>query len=220
MNNVDIVNIGPRIIKQCGMYGKEYKAWIACKAVHPCIIKTVNTFKTFWAAKITLVNQTAIPASMHGYRMATVNNNNSVVLYGELIANFGAAYATREESVKSQGTTIASMQGQLQAMQQYCMALGQQPPPASTRCSSNSAAATVHRVDLQPAAEKIQPRCHINIPEDSLAANARCSHPPCSRRLKIGTTAIRMAEMLTTPTPACCAITQVRCTTRTQQGQI
>jgi hypothetical protein len=32
--------------------------------------------------------------------------------------------------VKSQGTTIASMQGQLQAMQQYCMVLQQQPPLA------------------------------------------------------------------------------------------
>ncbi len=31
--------------------------------------------------------------------------------------------------MKSQGATIPSMQGQMQAMQQYCMALGQQPPP-------------------------------------------------------------------------------------------
>jgi hypothetical protein len=129
MNDVNIVNIDLRIIKQCGMYGKEYKAWIACKAVRPCIIKMVDMFKTFWAAKITLVNQTAIPASMHGYGMAAMNNNDSVTSYGELIANFGFAYAATQESVKSQGATIASMQGQMQAMHQYCMALGQQPPP-------------------------------------------------------------------------------------------
>jgi hypothetical protein len=129
MNDVDIVNIRLHIIKQCKMYGKEYKAWIACKAVCPCTVKMVNTFKTFWAAKITLINQTAIPASMHGYEMVAVNNDNSVTLYGEPIANFGAAYAAMQESVKSQGAMIASMQGQMQAMHQYCMALGHQPPP-------------------------------------------------------------------------------------------
>ncbi len=129
MNDVDIINIGLRIIKRCGMCGKEYKAWIACKTVCPCIIKMVNTFKRFWAAKITLVNQTAIPASMHGYGMAAVNNDDSVISYGESIANFKAVYAAMQELMKSQGTVIASMQGQLQVMQQYCMALGQQPPP-------------------------------------------------------------------------------------------
>ncbi len=129
MKDVNIVNIGLCIIKQCGMYGKEYKAWIACNAVRPHIVKMVNTFKTFWAAKITLVNQTTIPASMHGYGIAAVNNKDSVVLYGESIANFRAAYEATQESVKSQGTTITSMQGQLQAIQQYCMVLGQQPPP-------------------------------------------------------------------------------------------
>jgi hypothetical protein len=128
MNNVDIVDIGLCIIKQWRMYSKEYKAWIACEAVHPHIVETVNMFKMFWASKITLVNQTAILASMHGYGMAAVNNDDCVILYRESIANFGAGYATTQESVKSQGTTITLMQGQLQAMQQYCMALVQQSP--------------------------------------------------------------------------------------------
>ncbi len=57
-----------------------------------------------------------------------MNDNDSVTLYGESIANFGAAYATMQEAVQSQGTTITSIQGQMQAMQQYCMAIGQQPP--------------------------------------------------------------------------------------------
>ncbi len=83
----------------------------------------------FWANKITLVNQTAIPASVHSYRMAAVNNNKTVALYGESIANFRAPYATTQKSVKTQGTTIATMQTQLQAMHQYCMGLQQQPPP-------------------------------------------------------------------------------------------
>ncbi len=47
MNNVDIIDIGLRIIKQCGMYGKEYKAWITREAICPRIVKTVDTFKRF-----------------------------------------------------------------------------------------------------------------------------------------------------------------------------
>jgi hypothetical protein len=129
MNDVKIVNIGLCIIKQCGMYSKEYKAWIACEAVRPHIVKTVDTFKAFWAAMITLMNHTAILASMHGYGMAAVNDDGSILLYGESIANFRAAYAATQELVKSQGPRITSMQEQLQAIQQYCMALEQQPPP-------------------------------------------------------------------------------------------
>jgi hypothetical protein len=70
------------------------------------------------------VNQTAIPASMHGYGIVAVSDDDSVALYGESIVNFGAAYASTQELVKSQGATIVSMQGQMQTMQQYCMVLG------------------------------------------------------------------------------------------------
>jgi hypothetical protein len=128
MADCDIVNIGLQVIKQCGLYAKEYKAWIAREAITPRIIKTFDTFKLFWAAKITLINQMAIPTSMHGYTMAAVNNDESVTLYGEWITNFGAAYTATQKSVKTQGSTIASMQAQLQAMHQYCMELQQQPP--------------------------------------------------------------------------------------------
>ncbi len=132
MADRDIGDIGLRIIKRCGMYAEEYKAWIARKAEHPRIVETFDMFKTFWAAKITLVNQTAVPASMHGYSMAAVNNDDSLVLYGESIANFGAAYAVMHESVKAHSSMIASMQGQLQAMQQFCMVQQQQQPPPPT----------------------------------------------------------------------------------------
>ncbi len=120
MANHNIVNIDLCIIKWCGMYAKEYKAWIARKAIHPRIVETFDSFKTFWAAKITLVNQTAIPTSQYGYKMAATNNDASVVSYGETILNFGAAYAATQESVKLQGTN------QLNAMSQYCMVLQQQ----------------------------------------------------------------------------------------------
>jgi hypothetical protein len=79
MADCNIANIGLRIIKRCGMYAKEYKAWIPCKYECPRIVKTFDTFKTLWAVKITLVNQTAVPASMHGYGMAMVNDDNSLV---------------------------------------------------------------------------------------------------------------------------------------------
>jgi hypothetical protein len=38
MANRNIVDIGLHVIKQCGMCAKEYKAWIARKAIHPRII--------------------------------------------------------------------------------------------------------------------------------------------------------------------------------------
>ena len=86
-----IINIGIRVIKQCGLYVEEYKQWISQATATPLIAEMLDTFKTFWADKITFVNQTAIPASAHGYRMAAVNDDDTVALYGESIANFGAA---------------------------------------------------------------------------------------------------------------------------------
>jgi hypothetical protein len=74
---------------------------------HPS--KNQRNFKAFWAAKITLVNQTTIPTSQYRYGMTATNNDNSVISYGNTISNFGAAYAATQESVKSQGMTIAVM---------------------------------------------------------------------------------------------------------------
>jgi hypothetical protein len=125
MADRNIVDIGLCIIKRCSMYAKEYKVWIARESQRPKIVKTFDTFKTFWATKIMLVNQTAVPASLHGYSMATYNNNNSVVSYGESITNFGAGYAATHKSVKSHSLMIVSNQGQLWAMK-LCMALQQQ----------------------------------------------------------------------------------------------
>jgi hypothetical protein len=63
--------------------------------------------------------------------MAATNDDDSVVSYGQSITNFGTAYAATQESFKLQGTTIASMQSQLNAMTQYCMALQQQSTPTN-----------------------------------------------------------------------------------------
>jgi hypothetical protein len=214
----NIVNIGLRVIKRCSMYAEEYKAWIARESRCLKIVKTFDRFKTFWAAKIMLVNQMAVPASMHGYGMAVVNNDNSVVLYGESIVNVGAAYAATHKSVKSHSLKIVPMQGRLQAMQQFCMALQQQqPPPPPMHRSSNSAAIVVCCIVtlLATLAEAIQPR-RINSQQWQ---NAICSSSCPSRSSTTGTTAAPMAGTSTTPTQAVCAVTQVRCTIHQQRGQ-
>jgi hypothetical protein len=206
MNDVKIVDIGLCI-------GKEYKAWIAREAIRPRIVKTIDTVKTFWATKIILVNQTTIPTSMHGYGMVAVNNGDSVVSYGELLANFGAAYAATQESVKSQGTRIASMQGQMQAMQQYCMALGQQPPNAIYMLQQQQRS---HRSASHGSSTGGRRNLSLMLyqhPGGFPSSQHPLQPPPHSRHLKIGTTAIRMAGASTTPTPACPAVTQVRRTT-------
>ena len=129
MDDCNVIDIGLRVIKHCGMYSKEYKNWIACKNESPPIREMINSFKEYWANAITLVNQTAAPASRHGYSMAAMDNDTLITSYGESLANFGAAYAATQESMKAQATTMAAMQDQLTNIQQFCMAVGQQPPP-------------------------------------------------------------------------------------------
>ncbi len=128
MNNRDIIYIGLRVIKQCGMYSEEYKNWIACESKPPAIIKTINSFKEYWACTITLVNKTSIPAVQHSYGMASMDKDALHASYNESFANFGAAYAAMQEMIKTQATSMAAMQGQLTNIQQFCMAVGQQPP--------------------------------------------------------------------------------------------
>ena len=43
MRDCDIIEIGLRIIKCCGMYSKEYKIWIAREHESPPIIKMIST---------------------------------------------------------------------------------------------------------------------------------------------------------------------------------
>ena len=41
---------------RCGLYAEEYKSWIAQATATPQVVEVLNTFKTFWADKITIVN--------------------------------------------------------------------------------------------------------------------------------------------------------------------
>ena len=94
----------------------------------PPITKTIDSFKEYWSGVITLVNQTAAPALQHGCGLAAVNNDTLIVLYTKTMTNFGAVYAATQDTMKSQATSLAAMQGQLANIEQFCMAVGQQPP--------------------------------------------------------------------------------------------
>jgi len=129
MDDCDVIDISLRNIKRCGMYSEEYKNWIARENETPPIVEAIDSFKEYWANAIALVNQTAASALQHGCGMATMDDDASIALYSESLANFGAAtYAATQESMKAQATTMAAMQGKLTNIQQLCMAVGQQPP--------------------------------------------------------------------------------------------
>jgi hypothetical protein len=128
MSERDVIDIGLRIINWCGMYSKEYKNWIARESESLPIVETIDSFKEYLSRMIALINQMAAPASQHGYGMAAVNDNESIALYNETLTNFSATYAATQETIKSQATSLAAMQGQLANIQQFCMAVGQQPP--------------------------------------------------------------------------------------------
>jgi hypothetical protein len=142
MDDRDVIDIGLRIIKHCGMYTKEYKNWISRKNVVPPITKTINSFKEYWANVIAFVNQTAVLALQHGYRMTTMDDDALVIAYDDLLANFGAAFAATQETMKSQANILIAMQNQLSNIQ-LCMNVGQQPPssgyaPAQQQCTFNN----------------------------------------------------------------------------------
>jgi hypothetical protein len=62
--------------------------------------------------------------------MAAIDNDSgSIALYGKSMANFGAAYAETQETMKSQTDSLAAIQAQLVGLQQFCMAVGQQQLP-------------------------------------------------------------------------------------------
>jgi hypothetical protein len=113
---------------RCGMYFKENKNWTARVNESPPIVEAIESFKEYLANTITLVNQSAILAANHGYSMAAVDKDAVFTSYGDSHANVDAMYAATQESIKNQATSLAAMQGQLANIQQFCLAIGQQPP--------------------------------------------------------------------------------------------
>ena len=138
MQDCNVIDIGLRVIKRCGMYSGEYKNWIARENESPPTAETINSFKKYWSGAIVLINQMVAPASQHDYGMAAVDNNTLIVLYTKMMLNFGAVYVATQDSMKSQAASLAAMQGQLANIQQFCMAVGRQPPSNIYQPPSNS----------------------------------------------------------------------------------
>ena len=78
MENRNVIDIFLRVIKRCGMYSEDFKNWIARENKIPPIVEMIDSFKEYWANAITLVNQTAAPASQHGYSMAAMDDDASI----------------------------------------------------------------------------------------------------------------------------------------------
>ncbi len=143
MNDRDVIDIGLHVIKRCGMYAKEYKNWILRKNAVSQIVETIDSFKEYWANAIALVNQTAVLALQHGYGMTTMDNDALVALFGDLLVNFGAAFAARLETMKSQTDSLVAMQNQLSNIQ-LCMNISQQPPSSGYAPAQQQRAFTDH----------------------------------------------------------------------------
>jgi hypothetical protein len=101
MDDHDVIDISLRLIKNCGKYAEEYKNWISCKNMVPPIIKTIDSFKDYWANAIALCNQTAVLASQHVYGMTSMDNDALVAAYNDSLVNFGATFTATQETMKS-----------------------------------------------------------------------------------------------------------------------
>ncbi len=113
MSNCDVIDIGLHVIEHSRMYAEEYKKWTLRKNTVLPIIKTIDSFKEYWAGMIALINQMAVSALQHGCGMIAVDDDTLLGLYSNLLANFGAAYAAMQETMKSQTGSLVAMQGQL-----------------------------------------------------------------------------------------------------------
>jgi hypothetical protein len=134
-----------------------------------------------------------------------MDNDTLITSYGKSLANFGAAYAATQESMKSQATTMAAMQGQLANIQQFCMAVNQQPPPTiyappqqqqhnNRRSNRRTVALAVQMV--QEASHNNQPGLAAMVP----ACNSLRAIPRPTSVGRIGITATPMVAMPMTPT--------------------
>jgi hypothetical protein len=97
MDDHDVIDISLRLIMCCGLYAEEYKNWMLHENAVPPIVKTINSFKEYWANAIALVNQTAVPALQRGHGMTVMDDDASITAYDDSLANFGAAFAATKK---------------------------------------------------------------------------------------------------------------------------
>jgi hypothetical protein len=108
----------------------------------PTIVEAINSFKEYWSGAIALVNQTVALASQHGYGMAEVDDDALLVTKNETLTSFGAAFAAKQETIKSQATSLATMQCQLAISSNYAWLSASSPrniytPAQHQRTSKN-----------------------------------------------------------------------------------
>jgi hypothetical protein len=81
-------------------------------------------FHTFWETTVNIVSFAASPALQHSYDMHAVEDNASTASLTNVVSNFGAAYATMQESLHNNNPSINVLQGQIQML---CNIIGNQP---------------------------------------------------------------------------------------------
>jgi hypothetical protein len=215
MEECNIINIGLRVIKCCGMYAEEYKVWIGIKnagqLVLPCVKQTLDYFKGFWSNAITLINQTGVPALQHGYGMAAMDDDGgSIALYSKSLENFGAAYAAMQEMVKSRLTAYLPSKHNWRGFSSSAWPLdnsSHHPTTSTTPLDSNNIVTTTARIiveaegvaasmEMAAATRNNQPRTKAN----KVVAVGLCVPPHPTSGGRIGTTATCMAVTLKMPT--------------------
>jgi hypothetical protein len=215
MDDGDVIVIGLRVIKRCGMYTEEAKTWILRENAVPQIIKMINSFKEYWTNAIAPVNQTAVPALQHGYGMTAIDDEALVASYGDLLASFGATFAATKETMKSQANSLVAMQNQLVNIQ-LCMNVGQWPPSSSYASAQQQCTFTNHNKHNGSSQGNgrgfpQQPTMNFGGMGSGQQQNI---HPPNSYKCwKIGTTATPRVVMLMAITPVGHVANQVLCTT-------
>ena len=123
--DADIVDIGIRVLHCTGLFAEEYKAWIT-RGNNPNNSITVAVFCSFWEMAVNIAAFMATPASQHGNGMAAAKDGASTALLTDAVNNFGAAYATTQESLRSNNASINALQSQIQML---CNTIGNPPPP-------------------------------------------------------------------------------------------
>ena len=104
----DMVDIGLRVLRKCGLYPEEYKAWIS----RPDNEQTYSHFKKYWALAIERATATTTTtAGMYNYGMAATNPNTTTVddeitvsTLEQTVNNVGTAYAATQDSIRTQNT--------------------------------------------------------------------------------------------------------------------
>jgi hypothetical protein len=221
MDDHDDIYIGLCIIKRCAMYAKEYKNWILRKNVVPAIVKTIDSFKEYWASMVALVNQTAVPALQHGYNMTAMDGNALVTLYRDLLANFGTVFAATQETMKSQSNSLVAMQNQL-ANIQLCMTVRQKPPSSGYTPAQQQRTFTNHNKRNsggQSNGRGFPQQLTMNYSGTGGDQQQVVCPPTPYKRWGNGTTVTSTGVIMTTITPVQLVANQVLCTTLTPAAQ-